>query len=95
MLTTVNKHHLNGSPHHFNVICNYIRYQREMLNKVLNYYFILPPNSINNTQRLEVLRSAFVQQSKVGVTTSFVQVRSYALFLGHKQVGNTFCSDYY
>ena len=34
----------------------------------------LPPNSITNTQRLEVLRSAFVQQSKIGVTSSFVQV---------------------
>ena len=37
----------------------------------------LPPNSITNTQRLEVLRSAFVQQSKIGVTSSFVQVASY------------------
>ena len=34
----------------------------------------LPPNSINNTQRLEVLRSAFNKQSEMGVTKSFVQV---------------------
>ena len=34
----------------------------------------LPPNSISNTQRLEVLRSAFNKQSEMGVTKSFVQV---------------------
>ena len=41
----------------------------------------LPPNSINNTQRLEVLRSAFNKQSEMGVTKSFVQVYSMLILI--------------
>ena len=91
MLKTVNKHHLNGPPNHFNVICNCIQISEGNAEQGLELLLELPPNSINNTQRLEVLRSAFVQQSKIGVTTSFVQVYIAIIIctlLGHKQVGN-------
>ena len=36
----------------------------------------LPPNNINNTQRLGILRRAFDKQSMMGVTKSFVQVET-------------------
>ena len=52
--------------------------------KGLQLLLMLPPNSINNTQRLEVLNKAFDKQSTIGVTASFVQVAfTYTLMTLH------------